>query len=116
MTITRTTHRSVTFYHPFRLTGHNRLFPPGIYEVETTEELDAMAATRTYKKIECRIPVLVEGSRDMEEEILIVDPAALDAALVLDADPLREEEREALLGRPGTPAKPPIANGGASQH
>ena len=46
MTITRTTHRSVTFYHPFRLTRHNRLFPPGIYEVETTEELDAMAACR----------------------------------------------------------------------
>lgn len=97
MSITRTTHRRVTFFHPFHLPGHAGLLTPGEYEVDTLEKLDPDAAIRSYIKLECHIHLWAEQDRSNGEDILSVDPLALEAALALDSDPLREEERNQMI-------------------
>ncbi|RCK40089.1 hypothetical protein [Thalassospira xiamenensis] len=101
MTITRNTHRTVTFFHPFRLEGYDELFQAGTYEVETLEELDLMAATRSYKKVQSNLHVWSRDGKTTFERVLVLDPVILDSALVLDADPLREEERARMIGTTG---------------
>ncbi|MFC4235247.1 hypothetical protein ACFOY8_08415 [Thalassospira xianhensis] len=104
MTITRTTHRTVTFFHPFRLEGYDELFQPGTYEVETLEELDLMAATRSYKKVKSNLHIWSRDDKTTSERVLVLDPVILDSALVLDSDPLREEERARMIGETGNDA------------
>ncbi|HBN51931.1 MULTISPECIES: hypothetical protein [Thalassospira] len=101
MTITRNTHRTVTFFHPFRLEGYDELFQAGTYEVETLEELDLMAATRSYKKVQSNLHVWSRDGKTTVARLLVLDPVILDSALVLDADPLREEERARMIGTTG---------------
>lgn len=104
MTITRTTHRTVTFFYPFRLEGYDELFQPGTYEVETLEELDLMAATRSYKKVQSNLHIWSRDDKTTSERVLVLDPVILDSALVLDSDPLREEERARMIGETGNDA------------
>ena len=104
MSITRTTHRTVTFFHPFHLPGHAGLLSPGEYEVDTLEKLDPDAATRSYIKLECHIHLWAEQDRTDGIDVLKVAPQDLEAALALDSDPLREDERNRMIksfgGRP----------------
>ena len=104
MSITRTTHRTVTFFHPFHLPGHAGLLVPGEYEVDTHEKLDRDAATRRYIKLECIVHLWAEQDRTDGIDELTVDPQALEAALALDSDPVREDERNQMIksfgGRP----------------
>lgn len=97
MSITRTTHRTVTFFHPFHLSGYDGLFPVGEYEVDTLEKLDTNAATRSYIKLECELHLWSDDDRARWGESIKVIPRELDAALVLDADPLREDERNQMI-------------------
>ncbi|NIY76882.1 hypothetical protein HED22_14610 [Thalassospira sp. HF15] len=104
MSITRTTHRTVTFFHPFHLPGHAGLLAPGEYEVDTFEKLDPDAATRSYIKLECNVHLWAKQDLTDGIEALKVDPQVLEAALALDSDPLREDERNQMIksfgGRP----------------
>ncbi|WP_417827844.1 hypothetical protein [Thalassospira sp.] len=97
MSITRTTHRTVTFYHPFHLPGHAGLLSPGEYEVDTLEKLDRDAPTRRYIGLECHVHLWDKQDCSDGKDILKVDPQALAAALALDADPLREDERNQMI-------------------
>ena len=99
MTITRTTHRTVNFFYPFRLEGHDGLYSAGSYEVETLEELDIMAATRSYKKVECKMTVWSGSGKDLAEHTISVEPSILEAALMLDSDPMRDKERARMIGK-----------------
>lgn len=101
MSITRTTHRIVTFFYPFRLTGHARLFPAGEYQVDTVEQLDISAAIRTYRKIKCQLHLWSDDGSAHEDRILHLDPAELERALALDSDPLRDKEREQMIAQSG---------------
>lgn len=98
MTITRTTHRTVNFFHPFRLEGYDEVFDAGTYDVETLEELDLMAATRSYKKVRSNLHIWSRDGKTPFERVLALDPVILDRALVLDSDPLREAERSRMIG------------------
>lgn len=104
MSITRTTHRTVTFFHPFHLPGHAGLLPAGEYEVDTLEKLDPDAPTRRYIKLECHVHLWSENNKAHGMDILKVEPVTLEAALALDSDPMREEERNQMIksygGRP----------------
>jgi hypothetical protein len=97
MSITRTTHRTVTFFHPFHLPGHNGLLTPGEYEIDTLEKLDLSAPKRSYIKIECHVHLW--SDRDIIDGIdtLMVDPGTLETALALDSDPMREEQRNKMI-------------------
>lgn len=97
MSITRTTHRRVTFFHPFHLPGHPGLLSPGEYEIDTLEKLDPDAAIRSYIKLECHVHLWAEQDRTGGIDMLIVAPQALETALALDSDPLREDERNKMI-------------------
>ena len=103
MSITRTTHRTVTFFHPFHLSCHEGLLPAGEYDVDTLEKLDTEAATRSYIKLECHLHLWSDGDtrrsgkQDQGEKVLTVNPRDLEAALALDSDPLREDERNKMI-------------------
>jgi hypothetical protein len=97
MSISRTTHRTVTFFHPFHLPGHDKLLTPGEYEVDTYEKLDPDAAMRSYIKLECHVHLWAEQDRASGIDLIRVDPKALEAALALDSDPLREDERNRMI-------------------
>ncbi|MBO6579463.1 MAG: hypothetical protein JJ871_00295 [Thalassospira sp.] len=104
MSITRTTHRTVTFFHPFHLPGHPGLLSPGEYEVDTLEKLDPDAAMRSYIKMECHVHLWAKEDMKDGIDVLMVEPQVLEAALALDSDPLREDERNQMIksfgGRP----------------
>ncbi len=97
MSITRTTHRTVTFFHPFHLPGHAGLLSPGEYEVDTLEKLDPDAAMRSYIKLECHVHLWAKKDRKDGIDVLKVEPQVLEAALALDSDPLREDERNRMI-------------------
>lgn len=97
MSITRTTHRTVTFFHPFHLPGHTGLLPAGEYEVDTLEKLDPDAPSRSYIKLECHVYLWSVKEPSGGAKTLKVDPGALEAAIALDSDPMREEERTKMI-------------------
>ena len=97
MSITRTTHRTVTFFHPFHLSCHDGLLRAGEYEVDTLEKLDIEAATRSYIKLECQLHLWSEEDLAQGIKSLTVMPQELEAALALDSDPLREDERNRMI-------------------
>ena len=97
MSITRTTHRTVTFFHPFHLPGHAGLLSPGEYEVDTLEKLDPDAAMRSYIKLECHVHLWAKADMKDGIDVLKVEPQTLEAALALDSDPLREDERNQMI-------------------
>jgi len=97
MSITRTTHRTVTFFHPFHLPDHAGLLPAGEYKVDTLEKLDPNATTRSYIKQECHVHLWSEKDTAKGTPTLSVDPKVLEAALALDSDPMREDERSQMI-------------------
>lgn len=104
MSITRKTHRTVTFFHPFHLPGHDGLLPAGEYDVESIEKLDVDAPLRRYIPLECHVHIWSEKNRGEAPNILTVDPQKLEAALALDSDPMRaEDRREMIASYGGTP-------------
>ena len=97
MSITRTTHRTVTFFHPFHLPNHAGLLPAGEYEVDTLEKLDPNATMRSYIKLECHVYLWSEKDTAEGKATLLVDPKVLESALALDSDPMREDERTQMI-------------------
>jgi hypothetical protein len=47
----RTTSKTVTFMHPFNLSGTDEVQPAGTYTVETDEELPEPASFPAYRRI-----------------------------------------------------------------
>lgn len=81
---TRTTHKFVTFEHPFELTDGERRLPAGSYEVITDEELIEGLSFPVYRRIGTMM--LVPGqSRQGSVEMLTIDPSVLAAAIEGDA-------------------------------
>ncbi len=84
MTI-RSTSKTVTFAHAFRLGGVDGEHPAGNYTVETDEEQIDAASMVAYRRmatwIRLPLPSRVVGS----SQTVMIDPAELDAALARDA-------------------------------
>ena len=84
MTISRTTHKTVTFVHPFQLAGYDNVFPAGSYPIDTTEELIEGVSVNAYRRVSTELHAQVKLRGIMVEQTLNVKPADLDAALDRD--------------------------------
>jgi hypothetical protein len=83
----RTTSRTVTFAHPFNLSGTEGVQPAGTYTVETDEELIEPSSFLAYRRISTlmRLPVRTTGM--VLTQIVETNPVELTAALARDAQP-----------------------------
>ena len=83
----RTTSRTVTFVHPFNLSGTDEVQPAGIYTVETDEELLEPLSFPAYRRISTlmRLPARSRGA--VLTQIVETNPVELARALARDAQP-----------------------------
>jgi hypothetical protein len=83
----RTTSRTVTFVHPFKLSGTDEVQPAGTYTVETDEELLQTLSLPAYRRISTlmRLPARPRGP--VVTQIVEVNPLELAAVLARDAQP-----------------------------
>ena len=86
----RTTSRTVTFIHPFNLSGMDEEQPAGTYTVETDEEPLQTLSVPAHRRISTlmRLPARPRGS--MVTQIVEVNPLELAAVLARDAQPNNE--------------------------
>jgi hypothetical protein len=78
---TRLTSRTVIFGRPFRLFETDGEQPPGVYIIETEEELLESVSFPAYRRVSTVIHCHAPGGVTRFVEI---DPAVLDAALARD--------------------------------
>jgi hypothetical protein len=83
----RTTSRTVTFIHPFNLSGMDKEQPAGTYTVETDEELLQTLSLPAYKRISTLIRLPARPRSTMVTQIVEINPLELAAALARDAQP-----------------------------
>ena len=83
----RTTSKTVTFTHPFNLSGMEEMQPAGTYTVETDEELLQTSSLPAYRRISTlmRLPARTTGT--LLPQIVEVNPVELAAVLARDAQP-----------------------------
>ena len=81
----RTTSKTVTFRHPFNLTGTDEVQPAGTYTVETDEELLQTASFPAYRRVSTlmRLPAQTMG-RMLLTQIVETNPVELATALARD--------------------------------
>ena len=82
----RTTSKTVTFMHPFSLTGTDEVQPAGTYTVETDEELLQPSSLPAYRRIATLLRLERTTGRLMTQ-IVETNPVELAAALARDAQP-----------------------------
>jgi hypothetical protein len=80
----RTTSKTVTFMHPFSLTGTDELLPAGTYTVETDEELLQPSSFPAYRRIATLLRLERTTGRVLTQ-IVETNPVELAAALARDA-------------------------------
>ena len=83
----RTTSRTVTFVHPFNLSGMDEEQPAGTYTVETDEELLQTSSLPAYKRVSTLMRLPARPTGTMLTQIVEVNPLELAAALTRDAQP-----------------------------
>ena len=81
----RTTSRTVTFVHPFNLSGMDKEQPAGTYTVETDEELLQTSSLSAYKRVSTLMRLSARPTGTMLTQIVDVNPLELTAALARDA-------------------------------
>ena len=83
----RTTSTTVTFVHPFNLSGTDEVQPAGTYTVETDEELLQASSIPAYRRIATLLR-LERTTGTVLTQIVETNPAELAAALARDAQPV----------------------------
>ena len=86
MTI-RSRRETITFQHPFRIRGIDRLLPPGAYEVITDEEMIEGLSFPAYRRVATMIMVPAGGSA---MEMVSIGSVDLSDAQRIDASMPRE--------------------------
>lgn len=86
MTI-RSRRETITFQHPFRIRGIDRLLPPGAYEVITDEETIEGLSFPAYRRVATMIMVPVGASA---MELVSIGSVDLSDAQRIDASMSRE--------------------------
>jgi hypothetical protein len=82
--ISRITTRTITFRHPFAMTGLDGWQPAGSYVIETEEELLQALSFPAWRRLHTAIRLPQPGA-SIIEQVAPVDPAAVEAALAADA-------------------------------
>ncbi|MGH7012771.1 MAG: hypothetical protein ACREEL_01215 [Stellaceae bacterium] len=88
--ITRTSSNTVTFLHPFKLSGVDDVQPAGRYVVETDEELLQTLSHPAYRRLSTVIGL--PGRSGNTERARIVDIAPAELAEVLARDSQVQEQ------------------------
>ena len=83
----RTTSRTVTFIHPFNLSGMDEEQPAGTYTVETDEELLQTSSLPAYKRVSTLMRLPARPRSTVVTQIVEVDPLELAAILARDVQP-----------------------------
>jgi hypothetical protein len=82
---TRTSTQTVTFQHPFRLSGiDDEVLPAGHYVIETEEELLEALSIPAYRRLVTSIHLAGRPHSSERSRVLDIDPAELSAALATD--------------------------------
>jgi hypothetical protein len=84
--IVRTTSKTVTFMHPFSLSGTDEVQPAGTYTVETDEELLQASSIPAYRRIATLLRLERTTGRVLIQ-IVQTNPVELAEALARDAQP-----------------------------
>jgi hypothetical protein len=83
--IFRSRRETVTFKHPFRIRGLDRLLPAGAYEVVTDEETIEGLSFQSFRRVATLIKVPVEGRRGLAMEVISIGSVDLADAQRIDA-------------------------------
>jgi hypothetical protein len=87
----RSRRETVTFKHPFRIKGIDRLLPPGAYEVITDEEMIEGLSFASFRRVATMITVpAAPPPRTSTMERISINPVDLADAQRIDADAPRE--------------------------
>jgi hypothetical protein len=83
----RTTSKTVTFMHPFNLSGADEVQPAGTYTVETDEELLEPSSFPAYRRVSTLMRLPARSLGTVRTRIIEVNPVELAAAMARDAQP-----------------------------
>jgi hypothetical protein len=86
----RSRRETVTFKHPFRIKGIDRLLPPGAYEVITDEEMIEGLSFASFRRVATMITVPAAPPRTSTVERISINPVDLADAQRIDAEAPRE--------------------------
>ena len=87
---TRSRRETITFQHPFRIKGIDRLLPPGAYEVITDEEMIEGLSFAAYRRVATMIVVPAAAPRSSTTEMISIGSVDLSDAQRVDACTPRE--------------------------
>src|SRR4030081_688041 len=82
---TRSRRETVTFQHPFRIKGIDRLLPAGGYEVLTDEEMIEGLSFASFRRVATMIMVPAAAPRSSAMEMISISSIALSDAQCIDA-------------------------------
>ena len=86
----RSRRETITFQHPFRIRGVDRLLPPGAYEVITDEEMIEGLSFPVFRRVATMIMVPAAGPRNSAMEMISIGSVDLSDAQRMDASAPRE--------------------------
>jgi hypothetical protein len=87
---TRSRRETITFQHPFRIKGIDRLLPPGSYEVITDEEMIEGLSFAAFRRVATMIMVPAAPPRSSTMEMISIGSVDLSDAQRVDASAPRE--------------------------
>lgn len=82
----RTTRKTVTFLHPFELSGVEGKQPAGTYAVETTEEPISDLSFIAYRRVSTTIMLASPQFGPASRQVVAIDPQDLETAQLRDAE------------------------------
>jgi hypothetical protein len=82
---TRSRRATITFQHPFRIRGIDRLLPPGAYEVITDEEMIEGLSFASFRRAATLIMVPAAPPRSSTMEMISIGSVDLADAKRIDA-------------------------------
>ena len=100
----RTTSKTVTFMHPFNLTGMDKMQPAGTYTVDTDEKLLEPLSFPAYRRISTLMRLPARSIGAMLTQIVETNPVELARALARDAQ-LNETMPQPAHSEPVVPRK-----------
>jgi hypothetical protein len=86
----RSRRETITFQHPFRIRGIDRLLPPGAYEVVTDEEMIEGLSFAAFRRVATMITVPAAPPRSSTMEVFSIGSVDLSDAQRIDASAPRE--------------------------
>ena len=81
---------TITFLHPFRIKGIDRLLPPGAYQVITDEEMIEGLSFPAFRRVATMIMVPAAPPRSSTMEMISIGSVDLSDAQRIDASAPRD--------------------------